>query len=244
MGSAVGLGNVVRVAEHLLLKAVVPLHGDLDDGAVVAFGVEAEYVVQRRLVTVQIRNERPEAAVIDESFFLAGAFVGQTDADAGIEERQFAQALCKDIVVKFDVVEGLVRRLEITFGARSVRFTHYFQRGVRLPVRIDLFEDTAVPANGQPKFTGQGIDYRDAHAVQTAGHLVTVIVELSAGMQRCHDDLGCGNALVGMDVDRNSPAVISNRHRFAGVDDHLDVIAIARQRFVDRIVDQFLNHVV
>ena len=46
-----------------------------------------------------------------------------------------------------------------------------------------------------------------------------------------------------MDIDRYSAAVVANRHRFARMHDDLDVIAIARQGFVNGVVHQFLHHV-
>ena len=52
----------------------------------------------------------------------------------------------------------------------------------------------------------------DADAMKATGHLVGILVELAAGMELGHDDLGCGHAFLRMYVDRNSPSVVRHRH--------------------------------
>ena len=62
-------------------------------------------------------------------------------------------------------------------------------------------------------------------------------------MQHGHDDLGCRNPFLGVDVDRDAAAVVAHGHRFVGVDDHLDARAVTRQRLVYGVVDHLENHV-
>ena len=80
--------------------------------------------------------------------------------------------------------------------------------------------------------------------MQTAGDLVRRVVELTAGVQHGHDDLRCRDALFAVDVDRNTTAVVGDRHGFIRVNGHHDAIAISRKRFVDRVIHHFENHVV
>jgi hypothetical protein len=47
------------------------------------------------------------------------------------------------------------------------------------PVALDLDDD----------LLGERVDHRDAHAVEAAGHLVGLVVELAAGVQDGEDDL-------------------------------------------------------
>ena len=206
--------------------------------------IETEQFVQRCLVAVQIGDEGLQAAVVDESLILAGALVRQPDTDAGIEEGQFTQPFGQDIVVEFDVAERIPGRFEIALGAGFIRFADSFQRFLRFPVRIGLFENIAVAPNGEPEFAGKGIDYRHAHAVQTTGYLVAVVVEFAAGMQGGHDDLGGRDAFVRMDIHRDAAAVVQDGHRLTRVNNDLYVIAITRQRLIDGVVYQFLHHVV
>ena len=90
---------------------------------------------------------------------------------------------------------------------------------------------------------GQRIDHRDADAVQAAGHLVGVLVELTAGMQLGHDDLGRRHALFLVDVDRDAAAVVAHRDRAVAVQQHVDAVAEAGEGFVDRVVDHLVDHV-
>ena len=75
VGAAVPLRDVVGVGEHLLLEAVVPLHGHFDADAVLALGLEEDQVVQRRLVGVQVGDKRLEPAVVTEVFRFPGALI-------------------------------------------------------------------------------------------------------------------------------------------------------------------------
>src|SRR6185312_9759081 len=64
--------------------------------------------------------------------------------------------------------------------------------------------------NGQPEMVAQRVHHRHTHAMQTTGHLVGVRVELAAGVQHRHHHLGGGTALLRMDVDRDSAAVVAD----------------------------------
>ena len=79
--------------------------------------------------------------------------------------------------------------------------------------------------------------------MQAAGHLVGVLVEFSAGMQLGHDDLGRGNAFALVDVDRNAAAVVAHGDRAVGVEHHFHRGGVAGERFVDGVVDDFVDHV-
>ena len=102
----------------------------------------------------------------------------------------------------------------------------------------------AVAPDAQLEPARQRVHHRDADAVQAARHLVGVLVELSAGMQLGHDDLGRRNAFFLVDVGRDAAAVVAHRARAVGVqrDGHLG--RMAGQRLVDRVVDDLVDHVV
>ena len=64
----------------------------------------------------------------------------------------------------------------------------------------------------------QRVDHRYADAVQAARHLVRVLVELTAGVELGHDDLGRRDAFLFVDVDRDAAAVVADRARAVGVE--------------------------
>ncbi len=88
-----------------------------------------------------------------------------------------------------DVAEPLV-------GSATVDVGH----PVAPTVPIDLDLDAA----------GQGVDHRDADAVESAGHLVAAAAELAAGVEDGENDLGRGEVVVlGMRLDGDSATVVA-----------------------------------
>src|SRR5690606_2780229 len=105
----------------------------------------------------------------------------------------------------------------------------------------------AVAAYRQLQGLGQRIDAGDAHAVQAAGYLVGVLVELAAGMQLGHHDFG--SAALGLvlvipfDVNWNAAAIVGDRNGIVGMDGDVNFSAVASQRFVDGVVQHLENKV-
>ncbi|GAA3215789.1 hypothetical protein GCM10020256_17590 [Streptomyces thermocoprophilus] len=84
---------------------------------------------------------------------------------------------------------------------------------------------------------GQGVHHGGADAVQAAGGRVGAASELAAGVQLGHDDLDAGQAGLGLDVDRDAPAVVPDLDGAVVVEDDLDVVAVAAEGLVDGVVD-------
>ena len=63
-------------------------------------------------------------------------------------------------------------------------------------------------------------------------------------MQRRHDYLNGRSVLSRMHIDRDTAAVVSDRHNTILVDHHLDHCAIAGKRFIDTIVDYLVDQMV
>ena len=80
--------------------------------------------------------------------------------------------------------------------------------------------------------------------METAGHLIGVVVEFAAGVEHGHDDLGGGTAFFRMDIHRNAAAVVGYGHRLVAVDSDGDLAAIAGQGLVDGIVHDLEHHMV
>ena len=85
--------DVVAEAEDHLVVGVVVLqrHLDLDLRRCSPCEVDG-LVVEHRLVLVQVLDELADAAVVLELVALAGALVGDGDAQAGVEERELRAA--------------------------------------------------------------------------------------------------------------------------------------------------------
>jgi hypothetical protein len=101
----------------------------------------------------------------------------------------------------------------------------------------------AVAEDPQAQPGGEGVHDGDADAVQAAGDLVGVLVELTARMELGHDDLGRRDALARMDVRRDAAAVVGDRDGAVGVERDGHLRRMARQRLVDGVVDHLVDHV-
>ena len=92
------------------------------------------------------------------------------------------------------------------------------------------------------------VDAAHAHAVQAAGDLVAVLVELAAGVQFGQRDLGStalGLVLVvHLHAGGDAAAVVDDADAVVAVDRDDDVVAMPGQRFVDRVVDHLEHQVV
>ena len=98
---------------------------------------------------VEVLDELRHAAAVGEGFLLAGAFVGQLDGQALVEEGQLAQAVFQGVVVEGGVVEDLGVGLEGDLGAGAVagRDADLLDVGDGLAAFVFLHVDLAAAAN-------------------------------------------------------------------------------------------------
>ena len=102
----------------------------------------------------------------------------------------------------------------------------------------------AVAAHLEVEALRERVHDRDADAVEPAGDLVSpALAELAAGVEGGEDDLCSGSLLLGMLVDRDAAAVVDDGDRLVGVDRYLDLVAVAGERLVDRVVDDLVDEV-
>ena len=70
------------------------------------------------------------------------------------------------------------------------------------------------------------------------------MVELAASVEHRHDDFRSRTLLGRMLADRNATPIVLDRHGIVEVHLDADTIAKARQGLIDRVVDNFIHHVV
>ena len=90
----------------------------------------------------------------------------------------------------------------------------------------------------------QGVHAGDAHAVQTAGNLVAVLVELAARMEDRQDDFQRAAVLLLVHAGRDAAAVVLHPDGIVLEDGDLDVRAEAGHGLVDTVVDDFIDKMV
>ena len=201
--------------------------------------------MQHRLAAVHVLDESLDAAGERERLALSVTLVDQLDLHTVVEEGELANAPRQDLVVKLHIGERYGRGLEMHFGAASFRRSdHGKWRDRNAIMEVHLIHPAAAP-DPELEPLGQAVYHGDTDAVQAAGDLVRILVELAPGMELGHHDLGrrALELVVVLDVGRNAAAVVDHRHGIVGVDDHLDVIAVSGQRFVDGVVEHLEHHV-
>jgi hypothetical protein len=217
--------------------------------------------VQHLFVGVDEVDKALDAAGTGKVIGLAAALVDQANAHAVVQEGQLAQTLGQDLVMEVVVLrEDVGVGQEVHFGAALVGGTRDAHGrdfdavdGVEQTVlhktlgKVDLVH-FAFAAHREAQPLAQGVHARHAHAVQTARDLVAVLVELAACVQLGQGDFG-GRALglvlvVHLHARGDAAAVVGHADGVIAVDGDDDVVAVARQRFVDRVVDDLEHEVV
>ena len=90
---------------------------------------------------------------------------------------------------------------------------------------------------------GDGVHALGADAVGAAGELVSALAILAARVEGGEDHLDAGDAVDGVDVDRDAAAVVADGDGAVDVDGDLDAVAVAGEVFVDGVVED-LGHAV
>ena len=227
MGAAVALRDIVREAEDIFIIAVVPLERDVDADAV-AFAADRDRIGQQRiLVAVEIFDEGRNPAlveqVVDDMFGVAR--IDQLDPYARIEKGELAIAMFQLFEIELgDILEGIGRCHEGDAGALLARR----RRPVDLERRnrIAMLEAHpmlfAIAPDRQFEPFAERVDDRYADAVQTARHLIGIVVarvlELPARVKLGHDDLGRRNAFLGMDAGRDAAPIVLDADRSVAVE--------------------------
>ena len=102
----------------------------------------------------------------------------------------------------------------------------------------------AIAADRDVEPLGQRVYHRHTYAVQTAAELIVLIREFTAGVQRRENDLYAGLLLLRVQINRHTPPVIGNGNRTIGMHNNINLIRVARQGLVNRVIDNLLGKVV
>ena len=243
VGSALVGVDVVDEGKDRLAVPRVVLEGQLDDDVVLLRLEQDRARIEDFLVLIEELDEFDDPALVLKLVALGDPFVRDGDPDAPVEEGQLPEPLGQDLEAVFGHFEDFVVGPERDFRSGLLRFADLFQLRQRNAALVALDEDAAVALDLEVESLGQGVDDRDADAVEAAGDFVGLVVEFAAGVKDGHDHFGRRLMLLFVHLDGNAAAVVDDRDRIVHVDEDIDVLAEAGQGFVDGVVDDFINQV-
>ena len=255
VGAALRGVHVVGKRKDQLVVAVAVLQSNFGHSAVgFAFHID-DLRVQRGQVALfmQILHKAAHAALIAHGFlrrytvvFLNafGALIRQGNAHTGVQEAFFPQALEQDLIIVFGGFGEHFRVwLKSNGGTRRCRHTDLFQVSIRFSTLETLLVLGAVTAHMHNQPFAQRVYNAGADAVQTASHFVAGILaaKLAAGMQHGIHDRDSRDAQFGLDIHRDTAAVITDFNDIARLDGHFNMGAVPGQSFIDGVIHDFIN---
>ena len=109
---------------------------------------------------------------------------------------------------------------------------------------VALDPDLAASPDLEIQPLGQGINDGNTDTMKSTGNLVGVVIEFAAGMKFRQDDFGGSLPLLRHDLRGNAATVVGDGDRPVDVDADMNFGAVPRERFVDGVVDNFVDQVV
>ncbi len=236
--------DVVGEREDRLLIAVVPLHRDFDL-ALIGRALEVDDVLVGDVLRfVDVGDEVLDPAfVVKLDRLTVDPFVDECHAQALGQERHLAQPRNECRRVEVGLVEDRRVGQERDRRPRLRRRADLLHRALRDATRELLAVDLAVQLDGRDQPVGECVHDRRTDAVQAAGDLVALAAELSAGMKLGQDHLERRDAGAWDLVDGDTAAAVDHRDRVVRVNRHRDGVVVARESFVDGVVDDLVDEV-
>ena len=173
---------------------------------------------------------------------LLAALVGERDGDAVVEKRELAQTVFQRLKAVCGDSENLGIGNEVNARPGGLRGADLVQFFRCVAARKGDLVDVSVAAHLYVHGGGEGVDNGDAHAVETARDLIPVAAEFAARVQDGEHDLDRRHTAL-VHVDGDAASIVDDSDAVVPVDGHGYGIAVARERFVDGVVDNLIDKV-
>ena len=191
----------------------------------------------------------PILVLEDLRHLAVGPLVHEADLEALVEERHHLQPLHHRLGPELDLLEDRRVGPEGHGGAGpppgclagDLELAHRLAAVLELQ---DVVVTVAVDLQHQPG--GQGVDHRDAHAVETARHLVApALAELAAGVEHGEHHLGRRlSVLLLHGSGGDASPVVGYPYPAVGQEGDVDLRAVTGHGLVHRIVDDLPHQMV
>ena len=202
--------------------------------------------MQGRFGPVEPGGKLPDAALIVHGILLlhAGASVRGGNAKTAVKKRLLPHSGMQNIVVIDQIIENFPVRLEGDGGTRMVRGADDLHFLGDVAARKFHLIDFPVPMDLDRQPLRQSVDNTGADAVETAGNLIAAAAEFTTGVEHCIDNLQRGPSRLGLDIHRDTAAIIGDGNGVALVDGDGNFRAEARQGFINGVVHDLVNQMV
>ena len=247
--------DIVDIRVHILIEIGVVDHRHLYRRAVLV-SIEMDHLRDQRCTrTVDITHELAQTLLRVELLFLAvtlridHTLVLEHDLDTGVQESQLAHTVRQNLPMVNGLREDrIVRpelhectRLALLPVTRCLLLCNRMNRSQRLALLVILTMNSACTINLHMHLLRQCIHAAHTHTVQTAGYLIAVLVELTAGVQHGHHHLQRRLMLLRMHIHRYTTAVILYGNRVVLIDMNGYLVAETGQRLVYRVIDHLIH---
>ena len=244
--------DIVGEREDGLVITVVILQGDLGHAVILLAGHVDHIVVEGILALIEPGDEFTDTALIAHGviaiFFVllrgSQTVIGNGDAQTGIQEGLLPHTGMERIVVIHQILKHLRIRLKGNGGTGMVCFAHDGHLLHHMAAGELHLMDFSVTVYLYLQPLTQSVDNGSAHAVETAGYLVTAAAELAAGMQNGINHFQSRLAGLGLNIHRDTTAIVHNGDGIALVDDDLDLRTVAGQRLIDGVIHDLIHQMV
>ena len=187
-----------------------------------------------------------------QGLLLHHAFVLQHNLDACVQERQLAHTVGQYLPMINGLREDRVVRPELHKRTRLALLPVAYRlclgnrvhRCQRFTLGVVLRMNLTVAVYLYVHLGRQRIHAAHTYTVQTTRHFITVLVELTTGVQHGHYHLQRTLVLLRMHIYRNTTTVILYGNRVVLIDVHGYLITESRQCLINRVVDHLVNQMV
>ncbi len=213
VGTALYGVDIVDVGMDILRVVGIVHHGYLD-GYALLLGLEIDDIVEEvGAMTIDVAHKLLQSVLGVEHFlahlaFLIGTHVTQGDFDAGVEVSELAHTAGDDIPLVVGGGKDGGIGPELLTGTAEFGLADYLDGIQGLSFLVFLLVDLAVTEYLRLHVCGEGVYTTYADTVQTTADLVGALVELTAGVEHCHDHFKGRLVQFLVFIDRYTAAVI------------------------------------